>query len=228
VAKQGLYYLRGYVPPITNDVCFSYDTAAMSGDDWCTMGWSYKNVWDEFDYVGRDDAFLLDSVYPGLRNIADFFGSLAVMGSDGFYHIEDSELRENAVGHDAQDCVAAAKWFWKTAIQTTVLLNADATKRAPWQGFLDRIRPYYLMPDGTFGGIVENGTVKQYKGMQHYVVNVTDEYNLESPPADRDRAYNSCDHSFLGANVPHLLGKDPDSVTPVQRTGTGCSAATPR
>ena len=211
--KAGMYYLRGYVPPITNDTYFSYDSAAMSGNDWATMAWSYKNVWDEFDYGGRDDAFLRDSVYPGLRNLADFFGSLVVMGSDGFYHIEDSQMRENVAGRDAQDCVAAAKWFWKTAIHASVLLHCDPSKRVAWQNFLDRMKPYYLMPDGTFGGIVEKGTVKQYKGMQHYIVNVTDEYNLESSPEDRDRAYNSCDHDFLGANVPHLLGKNPDTFT---------------
>jgi hypothetical protein len=211
--KKGMYYLRGYVPPIKNDVYFSYDLSARGGNDWCTMGWSYKNVWDEFDYGGRDDAFLRDSVYPGLRNLADFFGSLVVPGSDGFYHIENSQLRENVAGRDAQDCVAAAKWFWKTAIKASVILNIDATKRATWRNFLDEMKPYYLMPDGTFGGIVEKGTVKQYKSLQHYIVNVTDEYNLESSPEDRDRAYNSCDHGFLGANVPHLLGRNPDSFT---------------
>jgi hypothetical protein len=211
--KQGMYYLRGYVPPITNDTYFSYDPSAMGGSDWCTMGWSYKNVWDEFDYGGRDDAFLRDSVYPGLRNIADFFGSLVVLGHDGFYHIENSELREGVLGRDAQDCVAAAKWFWKTAIQASVILNTDADKRAAWQSFLDKMKPYYRMPNGTFGAIVQNGKVKQYKGMQHYPINVTDEFNLESSPEDQQRAYDSCDHRFLGANVPHLLGRNPDSFT---------------
>jgi hypothetical protein len=212
--KKGMYYLRGYVPPIKNDVYFSYDPNAMNGNDWASMAWSYKNVWDEFDYGGRDDAFLRDSVYPGLKDVADFFGSLVVMGDDGFYHIENSEMREGPeTGRDAMDCIAAAKWFWSRAIQASLILKTDAPRRAAWQNFLDKIKPYYLMRNGTFGGIVVNGRVRQLKGEQHFIVNVTDEFNLESKPEDKDRAYRSCDHFFLGANVPHLLGRDPDTFT---------------
>jgi hypothetical protein len=215
--KPGMYYLRGYVPPITNDVYFSFDASAMKGlkgdCDWASMCWSYKNVWDEFDYGGRDDAFLRDSVYPGLKDIADFFGALVVMGHDGYYHLERSELRENVDGRDAQDCIAAAKWFWKTAITASLILDTDPTNRAVWQDRLDKIIPYYLMPDGTFGGIVVKGKVQQYKFLQHYIINVTDEYNLESPPADRERAYESCVPRFLGGDVPTLLGRNANYFT---------------
>lgn len=211
--KKGMYYLRGYVPPIKNDVYFSYDPSAMHGLDWATMAWSYKNVWDEFDYGGRDDAFLRDSVYPGLRNIADFFGSLVTKGTDGYYHIEKSELREGNFGRDAIDCIAAAKWFWTRAGEAALILNVDAPKRAEWQQFLKQIVPYQLMPDGTFGAIIQNGKLKQDKGLEHFIVNVTDEFNLESSPADQERAYRSCDHGFIGANVPCLLGRDQDTFT---------------
>ncbi len=209
--KPGMYYLRGYVPPITNDVYFSYDPSATGGQDWCTMGWSYKNVWNAFDYGGRDVAYLRDSVYPGLKDIADFFSSLVLMGNDGYYHIKRSELREGNLGRDALDCIAAAKWFWKTASEASIILDTNATERASWQQHLARIKPYYPMPDGTFGGIVEKGKVKQYKMLQHYVVNVTDEYNLESSPADQQRAFDSCDPRFLGADVSELLGRSPNN-----------------
>ena len=208
--KRGMYFLRGYVPPIKNDVYFSYDPDAMHGQDWGSMCWCYKNVWNEFDYGGRDNVFLRDSVYPGLRDIADFFASLVVMGKDGYYHIDPCLMRENEVGADAMDCVASAKWFWKTAIEASVILNADPYKRSEWQGFLNKIHPYYRMPDGTLGGIVQNGQVRQYKMLQHFIVNETDEYNLESSAADQELAYNSTDHTFLGADIPHLLGRDRD------------------
>jgi hypothetical protein len=208
---RGMYFMRGYVPPIKNDVYFSYDPDAMSGCDWGSMCWCYKNVWNEFDYGGRDDVFLRDSVYPGLRDIADFFASLVVMGNDGYYHIDKSLMRENELGSDAMDCVAAAKWFWKRAIEASVILNADPSRRTQWQECLNKIHPYYLMPDGTLGGIVQDGQVRQYKMLQHFIVNETDEYNLESSPADQELAYNSTDHTFLGADIPHLLGRDPDT-----------------
>ena len=208
---KGMYFMRGYVPPILNDVYFSYDPDAMSGCDWGSMCWCYKNVWNEFDYGGRDNVFLRDSVYPGLKDIADFFASLVVMGNDGYYHIDHSLMRENELGSDAMDCIASAKWFWKTAIEASEILNVDPYKRAAWQGYLNKIHPYYRMPDGTLGGIVQNGQVRQYKMLQHFIVNETDEYNLESSPADQETAYNSTDHTFLGADIPHLLGRDRDT-----------------
>jgi hypothetical protein len=211
--KQGMYFVRGYVPPVTNDVYYSYDDDAMHGDDWASMLWCYKNVWNEFDYGGRDDVFLRKSVYPGLSDLADFFGSLVTLGDDGFYHIDKCLMRENEVGRDAMDCVASAKWFWKRAIEASVILNADIAKRSEWQGYLDKMAPYYKMPDGTLGGIVENGQVRQFKMLQHFVVNEADEYNLESSPEDQQLAYNSTDHSFLGADIPVLLGRDPDIFT---------------
>ncbi len=177
------------------------------------MAWSYKNVWNAFDYSGHDNVYLRDSVYPGLKDIADFFAALVVKDKDGFYNINKSELREGNLGTNAMDCIAAAKWFWKTASEASIILNTDATNRAVWQQHLAKIKPYYLMPDGTFGGIIEKGRVKQYKMLQHYIVNVTDEYNLESSPADQKLAYNSCEHSFLGADVPELLGRSPNDFT---------------
>jgi hypothetical protein len=66
------------------------------------------------------------------------------------------------------------------------------------------------MPDGTFAAIVQNGKLKQDKMLQHFIVNVTDEFNLESSPEERLRAYNSCTPRFLGADVPMLLGRYPD------------------
>lgn len=153
---EGMYYMRGYVPPIKNDVYFSWDPAARTGVDWNSMVFSYKMVWNAFDYSGNDETFLKEQVYPGLRNLADFFCSLAKMGADGCYHIEPSCLRENLFCRDALDCIAAAKWVWKTAIEASGILKTDANKCRRWQQYLDKIKPYYLMADGTYGsGVVE-------------------------------------------------------------------------
>lgn len=211
--KAGMFFVRGYVPPMANDSYFSFDQDAMTGNDWGTMAFCYKNVWDEYDYGGRDNQFLRDQVYPGLRDGANFFCSLVKMGDDGFYHIDACEMRENEFGKDAQDCVATAKWFWQRASEASFILQVDAQSRDTWQSFRKKMKPYYLMPDGSFGGIIENGAVRQFKGLQHFAVNVTDEFNLDSSKEDQERAYNSCDHVFLGANVPHLLGRDRDTFT---------------
>ena len=159
---EGMFYMRGYVPPIKNDVYYSWDPAAMSGCDWNSMGFSYKMVWNAFDYGGRDDAYLKEKVYPGLRNLADFFCSLVKKGDDGYYHIEKSMLRENLAGRDAQDCIATAKWCWKTAILAANILKSDAAKRQRWQQHLDQIAPYYLMPDGTYGAAVVHKSLNNW------------------------------------------------------------------
>jgi hypothetical protein len=227
---EGMYYMRGYVPPIKNDVYFSWDKAAMTGVDWNSIGFSYKMVWNAFDYGGRDDAFLRDAVYPGLRDLADFFCSLVKMGTNGCYHIENSCLRENLTGVDALDCVATAKWVWKTAIRAADILKTDTDKRQRWQSHLDKIQPYYQMPDGTYGSaLVHKGppspakadakppaspnpdgqdVVQQMKSFNHFPIDVTDEWNLDLPYAERERAFKSCD-KFPG-DIEHLLGINPD------------------
>jgi hypothetical protein len=209
---EGMYYMRGYVPPIKNDVYFSWDPAARTGVDWNSMGFSYKMVWNAFDYSGHDETFLKEQVYPGLRNLADFFCSLAKMGADGHYHIERSMLRENLFGTDALDCVATAKWVWKTAIEAAGILKTDAAKRERWQSFLDKMPPYYLMPDGTYASAVvrKDGKddVRQMKAFNHFPVDVSDEWNLDLPQAERERVFKSCE-KFPG-DVEHLLGMNPD------------------
>ena len=208
---KGMLFLYGYVPPIKPDVYYSWDPLPMYRNGWHSMCWAYKSVWDEFDYGGRDDEFLRDKVYPGLRNIADFFSSLVKMGDDGFYHIEESEMRENVQGKDAMDCIASAKWAWRTAIIAATILKTNQDRCVEWRKCLDKIVPYYRMPDGTYGGIVKKGVVEQHKWLQHFPINVSDEFNLDLPQEERDRAFNSCSGvPVLNADTGHLLGKNPD------------------
>ena len=208
---KGMYYIRGYVPVTVPEVYYSWDTDSMTKNDWCSMCWSYKMVWDEYDYGGHDEAYLRESVYPGLRNLADFFGSLVKLGTNGCYHIEDSLSRENYPGQDAQDCIASAKWFWKTAIQAASLLKTDGEKRKEWQHYLDKIQPYYRMPDGTYADVVQNGVLKQNTWTQHFPINVTGEFNLDLSHEERERAFRSCKGvGVLNADTGHLLAMNPD------------------
>ncbi|MDB5049299.1 MAG: carbohydrate binding family 6, partial [Fibrobacteres bacterium] len=194
--KPGASNFRGYIPPVAQH---QYQNGYGPDGPWdyCTMGWGFKNVWDEFDYGGRDDAFLRDSVYPALSGMADFMAASVVSRADGYYHIQPSMVREQDIGRDAMDCVAAIKWFYKRAIQAAKILGVDADKQTAWQERLDKMAPYYTLSDGRWAAVVDVGTDQPYSTPRavhsgaHYVVNVSDEFNLESTPQEKDRCIRS-------------------------------------
>ncbi len=216
----GLYILRGYVPPVKADVYSSPDPYAMDGCDWATMIWAFKCVWDAFDYGGHGVDFLRDSVYPSLRGIADFFAAKVTRGDDGCYHIEPSQVREHSIGRDAVDCVGAIKWAFRTAIAAAETLGVDANRRATWRERLDRMKPYYLMPDQegqpVWASIVKDGKPVGRGGTAEFIVNLADEINLESPPELRRIAQRSNRSGYGGSPLSRLvdclLGENPDKL----------------
>ena len=217
---NGLLVLRGYVPPIRNDIYWSPDWPANDPHacDWATMVWSFKNVWDAWDYGAHDLVFLRDKVYPSLRGIADFFVSKSVPGADGYCHIEPSQIREEDMGRDAVDCIAAAKWAFRCAIQASIQLQVDADKRAIWKSRLEKMAPYYVIKDGNgdpiFASLVKDGKpVVAGHGTTHFIVNVADEINLESAEQDKQIAIRSNQFHYeqpMNRQVEFLLGKSPD------------------
>ena len=218
--REGLCILRGYVPPIKNDVYSSPDSHAMKGCDWASMVWAFKSVWDAYDYGDKDTEFLKAKVYPSLRGIADFFASLVVMKDDGFYHIEVSQIREEDAGRNAIDCMGAAKWAFRTAIQASLSLNADADKRKVWQERLSKMKPYDIIQNDkgeqVFASLIKNNKpVVASHGISHFLTNVADEINLESPADLRALAIRSNLHSHtqpMNRQVEYLLGESPDTL----------------
>ncbi len=218
----GMYILRGYVPPVKADVYSSPDPYAMDGCDWATMIWAFKCVWDAFDYGGHGVDFLRDSVYPSLRGIADFFAAKVTLGDDGCYHIEPSQVREHAIGRDAVDCVGAIKWAFRTAVAAAEQLGVDADRRETWRERLDRMTPYTVMTDQegqpVWASIIKGGVPIGSGGTAEFIVNLTDEINLESP-AELRRISMRSNRSFGAAGssgsplsrlVDCLLGEHPD------------------
>jgi hypothetical protein len=218
----GMYMLHT-IPPIKNDVYWSPSHSFAHGTKdyaWANIIWAFKSVWDEYDYGGRDDAFLRDSVYPCMRGIADFYAAKAILGSDGYYHIDPSMIREEAIGRDAIDCVAAFKWTFKNAIKASQILNVDADKRAVWQDRLNKMKPYYLIQnaDGKYvwASIVKNNTpVVAGAGTVHFTVNVADEFNLESTEEEKQICIESNRFHYkapMNRQVDHLLGRNRDTL----------------
>jgi lysophospholipase L1-like esterase len=219
---SGMLLLRGYVPPIKPDVYWSPDGPANNpqAPDWASMVWAFKNVWDAWDYGDRDSAFLRGKVYPCLRGIADFFAAKAVPGADGYGHIEPSQIREEDIGRDAIDCIAAAKWALRCASQAAQILGVDTDKRKTWQERLDKIAPYYVIQndkgESVMASLVKDGEpVVAGNGTSHFVVNVADEINLESTEEQKQMAIRSNNFKHeqpMNRQVEYLLGKSPDTL----------------
>jgi hypothetical protein len=235
----GLCLTRGYVPAIKNDVYWSPASPAKNGSDWACMVWSFKSVWDAWDYGAHDLSYLREQVYPSLRGIADFFASILKLGDDGRYHISRSAVREEASGKDAIDCIASAKWSFRCAIEAAQLLGVDADRCALWKERLDKVAPYYVIKDGEglvvkgnrfadpaamnylpiFASLVEYGVngkpVLAGCGYAAFLVNVADEVNLESPEEERRMALRSnlINHWIpMNRQVEYLLGDSPDML----------------
>jgi len=227
MGHQGLLILRGYVPPIKNDVYSSPDAHAMNGKDWASMVWAFKSVWDAYDYGDKDTEFLSEKVYPSLRGIADFFASLVVLKDDGFYHIEESQVREEDHGRNAIDCVGAAKWAFRTALQASAILRTDADKRQIWQDRLDKMKPYDIIENDQgepiLASLIKDGNpVVAGHGGAHFLVNLADEINLESPQELREIAIRS--NLFrhgqpMNRQVEYLLGDSPDTLVMTNNYG---------
>lgn len=219
---DGLLVLRGYVPPVKMEKYWSPDAPANSRDacDWATLVWSFKNVWDAFDYGGYSPDYLRETVYPSLRGIADFFASLVKPGEDGCYHIEQSQIREEDMGRDAVDCIAAAKWAFKRAIEASELLDVDEARRKVWAERLEKMAPYYIIKNGqgeeVIASLVKNGTpVVAGHGTTHFVVNVADEINLDSSEREKVLAVRSNLFQYeqpMNRQVEFLLGREPDKL----------------
>ena len=68
--------------------------------------------------------------------------------------------------------------------------SVDVGKRSLWKERLDKVAPYYVIKNDNgepiLASLVVNGKpVVAGHGTTHFVVNVADEINLESPEQDR-------------------------------------------
>ena len=219
---EGLCILRGYVPPIKNDVFWSPDGPANNPQaaDLASLVWAFKCVWDSFDYGGKDLTYLRDAVYPSLRGVADFFVSKTVPEKDGCYHIDPSQIREEDVGRDAVDCVAGAKWAFRTAIAAARLLQTDAAKQKVWENRLAKMAPYQTIHnekgEPVWASLLKDGKpVVAGHGTSHFLVNVADEINLDSTEEQKQISIRANLFHYeqpMNRQVEFLLGKQADTL----------------
>jgi hypothetical protein len=101
-----------------------------------------NNMFAEYRYTG-DDGYLKNTVYPFMRDVANFYVGKLSRDSSGQYHMASSNAHETYWNvPDAITDLAAIRSMFPVAIQTSTTLGVDALARATWQDVLDHLAPY--------------------------------------------------------------------------------------
>jgi hypothetical protein len=102
-----------------------------------------NNMYLEYRHTG-DVAYLRDTVYPFMRDVANFYaGKLTRNAGTGQYDMASSNAHETYWNvPNAITDLAAVRSMFPLAIDTSKALGLDSTARAQWQTVLDHLAPY--------------------------------------------------------------------------------------
>lgn len=113
-----------------------------------------NNMYAQYRYTG-DEAYLKDTVYPFMKEVATFY--VAMLSKNGAqYYMANSNAHETYWGvKNAITDLAAIRSMFPTAIAVAKKLNVDANLQTQWQDVLTNLVPYpttdtvYLPHEGT-------------------------------------------------------------------------------
>ncbi|MCX6621137.1 MAG: hypothetical protein NTY38_08660 [Acidobacteria bacterium] len=107
-----------------------------------STAWYTMNFWWDYLYSG-DRGFLREVTYPMMRMTADNYVADLVKEADGLYHCLNSGSPEQL--DTARDNIydwAMLKWFFRTILRASEVLDVDQDQRARWRDILDHLFPY--------------------------------------------------------------------------------------
>jgi hypothetical protein len=222
----GMIMAHGYLPPakqspwyVENDV-LDY-TVEVSGQ-------IMKVIWNFWDYTG-DEAFLKDTVYPLIKDLAIFYEAFARKGWDGkFYNLEPTvETESYGISYRMEytrNNTGALTLFRKIlnlAAEAADYLHVDADLAEGWKDVAGKLAPYplYRVESGLVLGANEKAFPRYTRGDHgmypgFYPVTLADEINLDSPLEDRELISRTADVIGHGnnANAYVLVGKAKDDI----------------
>lgn len=135
-------------------------------------------AWWRYRSTG-DLEFLQASVYPLLRDTAEFYRSLARRGPDGRYHLQGTNVHEDFWGvQDSIMDLAAIRGTVPLAIRAVDLLQQDGELRDAWQELLDHLAAYPLGNDPRAKALA-GGAVGEDVWAAGYLGDVTGSHNSE-------------------------------------------------
>jgi hypothetical protein len=214
----GLIMGHGYLPPVTPDPCYIENQSL----DFCmeVPGQVMKVIWNLWDYTG-DEAFLKETAYPLLRELAIFYEAFARRGWDGqYYHLEPTVETEsygisyrNEFAKDTTGAIAMFRFILKTAADTAEALKQDADRIAGWREVAEHLPPYTTFQMGMGPIFAGNpGIIPRWSAGDHeinsanYPATLADEITLDSPKELRDIIIRTADTVRNNHNTePYIL-----------------------
>jgi len=188
---SGVAIVHGYLPPIEPTKYFN------SHSQWgfCvdTAPQLMKVLWDRYDYTGDED-YLIENLYPKMKDVANFCADYVTKGDDGYYHIIPAVSAEHygwtenmARNKDTTSALCMFKWQLKTTANAAEFLGVDKRLRKKWRHIADNLLPYpmFQTEDGPiFSDMPGTNPLainyNWYPGV--YPCTLADEINLDSPP----------------------------------------------
>ncbi|MDR3251898.1 MAG: hypothetical protein LBT42_09595 [Tannerella sp.] len=187
-----------------------------------------KVIWNFWDYTG-DEAFLRDTCYPLLKDLAIFYEAFARRGWDGkVYNLEPTvETEGYGISYRMEytrNNTGAIAMFRKTlnlAIEAAKYLDVDANLIPGWREVADNLAPYPLfrVESGEILGANEKAFPRYTRGDHgmypgFYPVTLADEITLDSPAEEKELVSRTADVVGHGNNVAAyvLVGKGRDDV----------------
>lgn len=221
----GWYIGHGYLPPVKSDKYYHTHTPLEFSMEISAQ--VLKPLWDTWDYSG-DEAMLRETVYPLIRDLANFYAGYVTKEGDGRYHVIPTVSSEHhgvgyefSVNKNSASGLSFIKWTLRSAADAAELLNLDGSERTRWREISDNLAPYptWDTPDGPVVTDIE-GINPLGKSFNHFAgwlpVILADDVTLDSDAATKEVYLRSArvmgQRAWHTADVPYLLGGSPDAA----------------
>ena len=214
----GMCMAHGYLPAAVQSPWY-VENAVL---DFCmeVPGQVMKVIWNFWDY-GADEAYLRETAYPLLRDLAIFYEAFARRGWDGkVFNLEPTvETESYGISYELEytrnntGALAMFRWVLKTAATAAEYLGTDEALTDGWLEVAEHLAPYPLfhVETGDVIGGNEKGFPRYTRGDHfmfsgYYPVNLADEINLDSPKAQKELMVRTADVLGSGRNWdPYIL-----------------------
>ena len=214
----GLTMGHGYLPPATPDPWYIENQTL----DFCVEvpGQVMKVIWNLWDYTG-DEAFLRETAYPLLKELAIFYTAFAKRGWDGkaYNLLPAVETESYGISYElkfAKNTTAAITMFRKIlnlACEAATYLRMDADLIPGWKDVAEHLPPYPTFDVGMGKILAGNpGAMPRWQAGDHeinsanYPATLADEITLDSSKEDKELIIRTADTVRAAMNnEPYIL-----------------------
>lgn len=220
----GMILPHGYLPAAAQSPWYAEN--AVLDFTMEVAGQVMKVVWNFWDYTG-DEAYLRETCYPLLRDLAIFYEAFARRGWDGnVYNLEPTvETESYGISYRMEytrnntGALAMFRKILNLACEAATYLRTDSALVPGWREVADHLASYprFRVAAGEVIGANEKAFPRYTRGDHFmysgfYPVNLADEINLDSPEEDKALISRTADLLGNGGTVQLLLGQCKDDV----------------